>query len=291
MKASFFDFTKAKFIEEIQQNDDINDVQNGEAAKAATEGSGEAYVEYSMDISFKAKDKAHTKKLIAYTTTCQLMIQPKGEPSGVKAHLGARGSPRYFTDTFLIPWCEKAVETKAFDDRISGVYMTALRDEIKRMEMNKQELKKGAKNGSLNNDTTEAKCASKGCSFQGINPHNKSAVGVCSKCGNLEHYACVRIRPEHKEDILKGIMKYYCSNCFSKNPSIGSTEIIKSRPRLDSIPIMGQGYLFKVASSTTVTAITAENNDGANILPNTDTDMRYFADAADAVCVKILICA
>ena len=99
---------------------------------------------------------------------------------------------------------------------------------------------------------------SEGCSFQGINPNNKSAVGLCSKCGNVEHFACVKIKPEHKDDILKGIMKYYCSVCFSKNPSIGSTENTQTRPRLDSIPIMGQGYLFKVSKSTTVTAISCE---------------------------------
>ena len=264
MRASFFEFTKAKFIDEIQHNDDVSDVQNGEAVKAATEGSGDAYVEYSMDISFMAKDKAHTIKMIAYTTTCQLMIQPKGEQSGLKSHLGSRGTPRYFADTFFLPWCEKAVETKAFDENISGVYMAALREEIKRMEMNKQELRKGTKNASLNNDISDAKCASKGCSFQGINPNNKSAVGVCSKCGNFEHFACVKIKQEHKEDILKGIMKYYCSDCFSKNPSIGSMNSVvsnKTRPRLDSIPIMGQGYLFKVTASTTVTAIASEESE------------------------------
>ena len=193
MKPSFFDFTKAKFIDEIQQNEDIGDVQNGEAVKAATEGSGDAYVEYSMDINFMAKDKVHIIKLIAYTTTCQLMIQPKGEQSGYKAHLGSRGTPRYFADTFLIPWCEKSMETKAFDDRISGVYMAALRDQIKRMEMNKKDVKKGTKNTPITNESTEAKCASKGCSFQGINTNNKSAVGLCSKCGNFEHFACGKI--------------------------------------------------------------------------------------------------
>ena len=111
MKASFFDFTKAKFIEEIQASQDIDDVKNALAAKAGTDGSGEAYVEYSMDIVFRAKDNVHTVKLTAYTTTCQLMIQPVGEQSGIKLNLGSRGTPMYFVDTFLFPWCEKAVET------------------------------------------------------------------------------------------------------------------------------------------------------------------------------------
>ena len=35
MKASFFDFTKAKFIEDLNEHDDIDDIQNAEAAKAA----------------------------------------------------------------------------------------------------------------------------------------------------------------------------------------------------------------------------------------------------------------
>ena len=57
MKTSFFEFTKAKFTEEILQLEDIVTVNNAEAAKAATETSGEAYVEFSFDITFKAKEK------------------------------------------------------------------------------------------------------------------------------------------------------------------------------------------------------------------------------------------
>ena len=81
-----------------------------------------------MDINFRVKEVTHTVKLTAYTTTCQLMIQPKGEQSGVKTHLGSRGTPRFFVETFLIPWCEKSVESKLYN-------------EIKRMES-----RKGAKN-------------------------------------------------------------------------------------------------------------------------------------------------
>ena len=258
MKTSFFEFTKAKFIEEILQNDDIESVQNAEAAKAATETSGEAYVEFSMDITFKAKEKTHTVKVIAYTTTCQLMIQPKGEQSGVKAHLGSRGTPRYFADTFLIPWCQKSVESNAFNEKMSGFYLNALNNEIKRMEASKTELrnemKKRAKH-SVTGDITNAKCVNKGCSFKGLDPNNKSAVGVCNKCSNFEHFACIRMKPEHKDDIIKGSMKFYCSECFSKNPSIGSS---KTRPRLDSLPILGQGYIFKVAKTVTATTTSEE---------------------------------
>ena len=180
MKASFFDFTKAKFIDDILKHAEVDGIQNAEAAKATTETSGDAYVEYSMDVTFRVKDKVHTTKLTAYTTTCQLMFQPAGEQSGIKSHLGSRGSPRYFVDHFLIPWCEKAVESKEYNDKISVYYIEALNDEIRRMETSKIEAKKSRKN-TVSGEITNAKCASKGCSFQGLNPNNKSAVGVCAK--------------------------------------------------------------------------------------------------------------
>ena len=121
--------------------------------------------------------------LTAYTTTCQLMIQPVGEQSGIKLKLGSRRTPRYFVDTFLFPWGEKAVETKTYNDKISTFYVAALNNEIKRMEIAKVEQKKG--NKTTDGELTEAKCVSKGCSFQGLNPNNKSAVGTCSKCGHF----------------------------------------------------------------------------------------------------------
>ena len=223
MKASFFEFIKAKFIEDLQQNGDIGEIENAEAARATTDSSGDAYVEYSMDITFLANQMSHTVKFIAYTTTCQIMIQPKGEPSGLKAHLGSKGTPRFFAETFLVPWCEQAIKSKTFDAKLSSSYINAIKEEIKRLDVSKPEIKKISK--STNSaESSEAKCVSKGCSFQGLNPNNKSAVGVCAKCGSFEHFACVKIKAEHKEDILKGTMKYYCSACFSKNPSTCSNE-------------------------------------------------------------------
>ena len=266
MKTSFFEYTKAKLVEEIQDSEDIINIENAEAAKAATESSGDAYVEYSLDITFRANNTEHTIKIIAYTTTCQLMIQPKGEQNGPKAHLGSRGTPRYFVEAILIPWCEKAVESKAFNEKISAAYSAAIKDEIRRMEG-----KKGVKHGNTAGEITDAKCVSKGCSFKGLDPNNKSAVGVCAKCGNFEHFACVKIRAEHKEDILRGTMKYYCSLCFAKNPSIGTPEVQKPRPRINSIPVMGQGYNFKVTQSTTATSVPTSKNKALTIILNCET--------------------
>ena len=204
-------------LKHLQKNEDIGDVENDEAAKAATDSAGDAYVEYSMDITFMANQMSHTIKFIAYTTTCQIMIQPKGEPSGLKAHFGSRGTPRFFAETFLVPWCEQAIESKTFDVKLSNFYVNSIREDIKRLDVNKLEMKKLSKSTNAA-ESSEAKCFSKGCSFQGLNPNNKSAVGVCAKCGSFEHFACVKIKAEHKEDILKGTISITAQLAFPRIP-------------------------------------------------------------------------
>ena len=79
MRASFFEFVKACFIEELESNPNITSIENAERAKASTESNGDAYVEYSLEISFVSQSNSHTIKLTAYTTTSQLMIQPINE--------------------------------------------------------------------------------------------------------------------------------------------------------------------------------------------------------------------
>ena len=75
----------------------------------------------------------------------------------------------------------------------------------------------------------------------------------------FEHFGCVKIKPDYKEDVLKGRMKYYCSECFSKNPSMISTDNPKGRPRLNSLPLLGQGYLFRVTPTTIATVIPSDS--------------------------------
>ena len=72
---------------------------------------------------------------------------------------------------------------------------------------------------SLSVASSDVRCVAKGCQFTGINSNNKSAVGVCAKCGGYEHFACSKTKPEIRDEINKGTMKYYCSTCFMKNPS------------------------------------------------------------------------
>ena len=63
MKASFFEFVKNNFIEDLSNNSSILNIDNAVGTKAATDGSGDAYVEYSMEITFKAHKHDHCVKL------------------------------------------------------------------------------------------------------------------------------------------------------------------------------------------------------------------------------------
>ena len=140
-------------------------------------------------------------------------------------------------------WCRK----NSFFEYITypKVYSFRLpwqKNEIKRLDLIKLDSKKG-KQASNTLEITDAKCASKNCNYQGLNPQNKAAVGTCANCGNFEHFSCVKIKADHREDIQTGLMNYYSSSCFSKNPSQILYNSPKSnsklRPRLDSLAILG----------------------------------------------------
>ena len=125
------------------------------------------------------------------------------------------------------------------------------------------------------------KCVAKSCNFQGLNPNNKSAVGVCANCGHFEHFSCVGVSQEYKDDIVQGKNKYYCSQCFSRNPSIANTQqdeasLTPLRPRLGSVPIVAQGYLFKATHTKKMIAYESESkqenqiNRSGNEITNTE---------------------
>ena len=197
LKTSFFEHVKANFIQELVGMNGIDDVENGVAAKATTENSGGAYVEYSLDISFKVQDKIHVTKLTAYTTSCRVMFQPVGGNPQTKGHLGNKSIPRYFVDNFFLPWCEDAYAKRNYDEK---QIMEALRVEAKRLDMLKLETKRGNNiRGRLPSvASSEVKCLAKGCKYTGLNSNNKSAVGVCAKCGGFEHFECSKTKPEDR---------------------------------------------------------------------------------------------
>merc|ERR1719233_1581517 len=101
-------------------NNDIVKVDNAEGIKAATDSHGDAFVEYLMEITFKVTKHVHCVKLTAYTTTSQLVFQPVGEKSGPKEHLGQKGTPRFFVENFLLPWCNRAISETGASVRPRG---------------------------------------------------------------------------------------------------------------------------------------------------------------------------
>ena len=225
MKTSFFEHVKSEFIKELITQDGIKNVDNAIGAKANTEKSGEAFVEYSLDITFEVREKTHAVKLTAYTTTCRIMFQPIGEPAHTKVQTSNKSISRFFADTYFLPWCEKAYEKKNYNEK---EILEAIRNEIKRLDLTKVVARKGnlTRNRVASLPTSEAKCVARGCKYTGLNSNNKTAVGVCAKCGAFEHFECSKTKQEEREDILKGALKYFCSICFSNNPSMITFECL-----------------------------------------------------------------
>ena len=109
-----------------------------------------------------------------------MTVQPIGEPPEAREHLGKRCTPKYFLETFFLPWPEKAVERNNYNGK---QLVEDLQNEIKRLDLLKVDRKKvGARNNSISSENT--KCVSKNCIYKGLNTSNKEAVGVCAKCGN-----------------------------------------------------------------------------------------------------------
>ena len=179
-----------------------------------------AFVEYSVEVQFKAHNSDFTCKMIAYTTSCKIMFQPLGVEATTKIS-SSKSISRYFVDTFFLPWCETAYQKKEFDET---ALLEAINAEIRRLDLKKVDSKKSDRSRSRNRlasiASSEAKCVSRSCKYPGLNTSNKAAVGVCSKCDSFEHFECSKTKPEDRDDILKGVQKYICTGCFLKDPSL-----------------------------------------------------------------------
>ena len=145
------------------------------------------------------------------------MFQPVGIPAGSKVTSSGKSVPRYFVDEFFLPWCRNAHLKQGYD---SNALIEAINTEIKRLDMLKLGNKKNrSKSRHASIASSEVKCVAKGCRYAGINTSNKTAVGVCVRCGSFEHFDCSKTKAEDREEILKGIQQYTCTVCFIKNPS------------------------------------------------------------------------
>ena len=237
MKTSFFEHVKSSFIEDLVKMNAISSIENAVGTKVQTGNSGDAFVEYALDISFKVEENIHAVKFTAYATTCKIMIQPLGDKSKTFIHLDNKTVPRYFVDFFLLPWCAKAFANKKYDEK---ALMDAITNEIVRLDLLKVSTKK-ARGRLTSVPSNDAKCAARTCKFTGLNLNNKLAVGVCAKCGYFEHFECSKTKQEDRVLILKGEQKYFCSICFSKNPAMvafdGNKKAIQLTPTTKATPI------------------------------------------------------
>ena len=161
---------------------------------------------------------------------------------------GNKSIPRFFVDSFFLPWCEDALTKKNYNEK---EIMDAIDSEIKRLDTLKLEAKKGVARGRVSSaPSPDMKCVAKGCKYTGLNSSNKSAVGVCAKCGCYEHFECSRTRQEDRGEILRGNQRYFCSICFTKNPSMIAFEARKFLEDKTSPPSPGSGSILQVTRST-----------------------------------------
>ena len=242
LKTSFFEHMKMTYLKDLSVMAGITEITNALATKASTNMSGDAFVEYALDVRFIVSGHNHGVKLTAYPTTCKVMIQPL-EKVGFHQHLNNRSVTRYFTDVFLLPWCENAASKKKYNDKD---LTEALKAKI--VELDLQKVKTSSVRNRLSSATAthEAKCVAKACKYNGLNLNNKLAVGVCSKCGLFEHFECSKTKQEDRELILKGQLSYYCSDCFIKNPTSIAFQVKKTSPDTQaSAPVTSAGIAIK----------------------------------------------
>ena len=97
---------------------------------------------------------------------------------------------------------------------------------------------------------SDSNCASKSCKYKGLNQNNKLAVGLCSMCGMFEHFDCSKTKNEDRELILKGVIKYFCSECFCGNPAaIAFSETKSPQSRIKAIQTTTSAEMHAHAAS------------------------------------------
>ena len=139
MKTSFFEHVKACYMQDLIKMDGVTSIENAVGTKAQTANSRGAFVEYALDVSFKVDEHIHVVKFTAYATTCKIMIQPIGSKNTFE-HLDKKTVPRYFVDTFLLPWCGLAFANKKYNEID---LIDAINNEIVRLDLLKVSTRKG----------------------------------------------------------------------------------------------------------------------------------------------------
>ena len=230
MKTSVFELMKAKLVEKMKNEKEIDDIALPTTSKAVAKNGEEADVEYHLEVIFTINGVSEKVKVKCYTTNCRIQIQGFGKHDK-KAHLGNEYIPKFFSYRFLVPFLRSVLEKSLEFDTI---FVPHLRQEIQRLQRKKIQ-DKSRKGSAIESETKTAKCENPNCQHKSnVTLKNVSAYGSCTHCKGYEHFHCAGTSKQMKEDIKAGEAIFICTNCMERNPALGkevsnsSTFIVKA---------------------------------------------------------------
>ena len=168
LKTSLFEYVKSQMMQDMLKKVDVKKIDNAVGVKVKSANSGDGFIEFALDITFEVDKSMYTVKFTAYATTCKIMIQPIGEKPKSLESLNQKPVPRYFVDTFLLPWFEAAVKNKKYDEI---ELIEALKAEVIRMDLLKVDTRKvsNSRTRLASAPAPNVKCAARTCKFSGLN--------------------------------------------------------------------------------------------------------------------------
>ena len=130
MKTSLFEIMKAKLVNVLKGESNIEEIGFPMTSKATANNGEEADVEYHLDITFKENGMTEKVKMKCYTTNCRVQVQAFGKHEK-KIHLGNDFVPKFFVNTFLVPFLKKELGRSFEFDKM---FVPHLKQEIQRLQ-------------------------------------------------------------------------------------------------------------------------------------------------------------
>ena len=135
MKTSLFEIMKFRWIHDMKEIFEINDIVGVSKAVAGSTNFGKVDVEFTLEATFTVSDIVNKVKVKCYPTKCKMTITHMGGTCVPKAHLNGKYTPRYFAEKFIIPWGNKMI---ASYDNLDEQIVIHLEKELDRVtELNK----------------------------------------------------------------------------------------------------------------------------------------------------------
>ena len=231
MKTSLFELMKEGFIDHLKKETDIQKLEFPVTSKAQSKNGDEADVEYHVDITFVVQGITEKVKMKCFTTNCRIQVQNFGKHTR-KEHLGNEFSPKYFVNTFVVPYLE-SVKEKALE--FDKIFVPHLRAEIQRLQKRKIQ-DRVRKSSALDIDPKNTKCVNNNCQWVNVILKNVEAYGICSACQGYEHHHCAGTSKMMKEEIKSGQVNFFCTNCMEKNPALGKDMLVSNCKMIVQVP-------------------------------------------------------